>query len=146
MSSATIGIGDTLHLSLFGANGYSFVPSENVNLEGTVLSLYPRESMVYCIRGEKEGCYDTVCVQVKVDGSCFDYELPNVFTPNGDGVNDEWRVQWRCPEMIKDFRMEIYDRWGVKMYESMQRDAGWNGRTVSGEPSSCGDILLCDRV
>lgn len=138
MSSATIGIGDTLHLSLYGGNQYSFSPSENVYLQNNILSLYPRESITYCIRGEKDGCYDTVCVFVKVDGSCFDNELPNVFTPNGDGVNDEWRVRWRCPEMIKDFRMEIYDRWGVKMYESMQRDAGWDGRTTSGEAVPAG--------
>lgn len=132
-NSAVINNGDTLTLTLSGANQYSFVPSDNVFLQGTLLSLYPRESTSYCIRGEKDGCYDTVCVSVKVDGSCFDYEVPNVFTPNGDNVNDEWLVRWKCPELIKDYHLEIVDRWGVKLFESVQWNKGWDGRNISGE-------------
>ncbi|GIV26302.1 MAG: hypothetical protein KatS3mg027_0116 [Bacteroidia bacterium] len=56
-------------------------------------------------------------------------ELPNVFTPNGDGINDSWHIVWKeIPIGIKDFKVEIYDRWGLKVYESDRWDFKWDGK------------------
>ncbi|GIV26301.1 MAG: hypothetical protein KatS3mg027_0115 [Bacteroidia bacterium] len=56
-------------------------------------------------------------------------ELPNVFTPNGDGINDSWHIVWKeVPVGIKDFKVEIYDRWGLKVYESDKWDFKWDGK------------------
>jgi gliding motility-associated-like protein len=54
---------------------------------------------------------------------------PNVFTPNGDGVNDEWKVRYQG---ISTFDCKIYDRWGVFMSELLAPGAGWDGRTSAG--------------
>ncbi|MDR2927262.1 MAG: gliding motility-associated C-terminal domain-containing protein [Cytophagaceae bacterium] len=54
--------------------------------------------------------------------------VPNVFTPNGDGINDEFRVAYRS---LKKFRMIISSRWGRKVYESTDPAKGWDG-TVGG--------------
>ncbi|PWE01469.1 hypothetical protein DDZ16_01850 [Marinilabilia rubra] len=52
-------------------------------------------------------------------------EVPNVFTPNGDGVNDEFRVAYKS---IKNFNMVVYSRWGRKVFESSDPERGWDGK------------------
>lgn len=51
-------------------------------------------------------------------------KVPNAFTPNGDGSNDEFRVAYRS---IEEFECHIYDRWGRKVYESNDITQGWDG-------------------
>lgn len=50
--------------------------------------------------------------------------VPNVFTPNGDGVNDEFRVAYRS---LREFHIWVYDRWGHQVYASDDPAKGWNG-------------------
>ena len=58
--------------------------------------------------------------------------VPNVFTPNGDGVNDEFRVVYRS---IKEFHIWVYNRWGHLVYESTDPAKGWDG-TINGKPAA----------
>jgi gliding motility-associated-like protein len=51
-------------------------------------------------------------------------QIPNVFTPNGDGIHDEFRVAFRS---LKTFQMQVYNRWGNKVYESTNPQKGWDG-------------------
>jgi gliding motility-associated-like protein len=57
-------------------------------------------------------------------------EAPNAFTPNGDGINDEFRVVYRS---IKEFRMIIFNRWGRKVYVSTDPEKGWDGSIGNGQ-------------
>ncbi len=50
--------------------------------------------------------------------------VPNVFSPNGDGLNDHFRVSGL---FLDDFEMEIYNRWGKVMYRTTNTFPGWNG-------------------
>ena len=53
-------------------------------------------------------------------------EAPNYFSPgDSPGINDEFRVAYKS---IVKFRMTIFNRWGVKMYESTDPARGWDGR------------------
>jgi gliding motility-associated-like protein len=52
--------------------------------------------------------------------------VPNVFTPNGDGVNDELYVHGQS---INELKFVIYDRWGEKVFESEFHDNGHGGVT-----------------
>ena len=61
-------------------------------------------------------------------------QVPNVFTPNGDGTNDEFRVVYRS---IKEFHIWVYNRWGHKVYESTDPSKGWDG-TINGKPAAEG--------
>ena len=60
--------------------------------------------------------------------------VPNVFTPNGDGMNDEFRVVYRS---IKEFHCWVYNRWGHKVYEWTDPAKGWDG-TIAGKPAAEG--------
>lgn len=60
--------------------------------------------------------------------------VPNVFTPNGDGMNDEFRVVYRS---IKEFHCWVYNRWGHLVYEWTDPAKGWDG-TIGGKPAAEG--------
>jgi gliding motility-associated-like protein len=68
-------------------------------------------------------CSDTVTKCINVEDN-FIIEIPNIFTPNLDGVNDEFKVRAKG---VKEFHCEIYDRWGIKLYEWDDISKGWNG-------------------
>lgn len=55
--------------------------------------------------------------------------VPNVFTPNGDGANDEFRVAYRS---LKEFHCWVYNRWGMLVYEWTDPAKGWDG-TINGQ-------------
>jgi gliding motility-associated-like protein len=57
--------------------------------------------------------------------------VPNVITPNGDGLNDVFEVQ---DEGIDVFNCIIYNRWGTEVYRFDELDNKWDGRNYSGTP------------
>lgn len=64
---------------------------------------------------------------------------PTVFTPNGDGVNDEWRAEYLGAET---FRLKVFDRWGRLLYESDKPAEGWKGLDKSGKEAPAGQYLF----
>jgi gliding motility-associated-like protein len=58
--------------------------------------------------------------------------VPNAFTPNGDGINDQWRPVWSA-NAGAFLEWTIFDRWGRVLSVSAGHDAGWDG-TASGKP------------
>lgn len=56
-------------------------------------------------------------------------EVPNIFTPNGDGVNDVFNVIYKN---LSSAEGVIYNRWGELIYRWSSVEAGWDGRTLSG--------------
>lgn len=54
-----------------------------------------------------------------------DLLCPNAFSPNGDGVNDEWRVSYKS---IVEYECHIFNRWGQEMFSSTNPGAGWDGK------------------
>jgi gliding motility-associated-like protein len=51
--------------------------------------------------------------------------MPTGFTPNGDGLNDIFRVKY--PFAVKSFHLLIYNRWGEKVFETNNIREGWDG-------------------
>lgn len=74
------------------------------------------------------GCFDSTTLCVEVGQSS--YSIPNVFTPNADGSNDQWII---TNEGMTSLHCTIYDRWGVKIYEWDGTTGNWDGRTDSGK-------------
>ncbi|MDQ1085861.1 gliding motility-associated C-terminal domain-containing protein [Siphonobacter sp. SORGH_AS_1065] len=76
---------------------------------------------------------NTVCKD-----NCPDFTLPNVITPNNDGKNDTF-APIRCPRFVKEVRFRVFNRWGVKVYESNDNPLiQWDGRTDSGKELAAG--------
>lgn len=86
------------------------------------------------------GCTDTMMLEngIYVEPTSL-INVPNVFTPNGDGINDMFPIDPVGNNFfpfeirnIYDFKGEIYNRWGEKVYQWTQPLAGWDGRSTSG--------------
>ncbi len=74
----------------------------------------------------KEGCSTTEKVTVKKD--CY-IDIPNAFTPNGDGVNDHFFPRQLLSKSITSFHMQVFNRWGQVVFETRRRDGrGWDGK------------------
>ena len=74
------------------------------------------------------------------------YELPNVFTPNGDQINDVFVPRRITPDLIVKVDMHIFNRWGRFVYETKDIFINWDGRaTGTGLPCSTGTYFyVCD--
>lgn len=55
-------------------------------------------------------------------------EVPNAFTPNGDGINDVFRVKEGYTSIIY-FKAQVFSRWGKKLYEWNDPAGGWDGKS-----------------
>ena len=64
---------------------------------------------------------DSLTVTVSVS----QIQVPNVFTPNGDGFNDEFRVAYKS---IVKFQCWVYNRWGRQVYTWTDPTKGWDGK------------------
>jgi gliding motility-associated-like protein len=63
-------------------------------------------------------------VLVKVDFTCGDFFIPNVFSPNGDGLNDDINIHGFC---IYTYHLKIFNRWGEIVFETTDKTNGWDG-------------------
>jgi gliding motility-associated-like protein len=65
------------------------------------------------------GCKTSDTLTIIVDG-----DVPNVFTPNGDGSNDKFSFNRLS---VKSFNAQIFNRWGKKVFEWTDPKDGWDG-------------------
>lgn len=79
---------------------------------------------------------DTVLVKEVFCGDCVS-GIPSVFSPNGDGRNDQFRpvLSPDCP--VKNYRLNVYNRYGQLVFFSNRPELGWNGR-FGGAPADVG--------
>lgn len=110
---------------------YTWSTNENTR----VIQTDPETSRNYIVTIEHEGCVriesknilleDSACVLI---GCELDHD--NVFTPNGDGLNDVFKVDPKC--ITSSFELSIFNRWGQLVYQGMNQQFSWDG-TVNGE-------------
>jgi gliding motility-associated-like protein len=72
------------------------------------------------------GCTDTTVCDIR---SNEDIWVPNVFTPNGDGFNEFFTIY---NIGMVEYYVVIYDRWGLKMFETNDQTQHWDGKTPRG--------------
>jgi gliding motility-associated-like protein len=70
------------------------------------------------------GCYDTIIKTIVVYED-FGIYVPNTFTPNGDLINELFQPKGFG---ITKFEMQIFDRWGEKVFETTDFNEGWDGK------------------
>ncbi len=80
---------------------------------------------------DESGCRNEASLTILVISDCrppFIY-VPNAFSPNGDNLNDLLRVEGGT---IEELYFAVYNRWGEKVFETYEQQAGWDG-TYKGE-------------
>ncbi|MCS6818357.1 MAG: gliding motility-associated C-terminal domain-containing protein, partial [Chitinophagales bacterium] len=80
-----------------------------------------RVSLIY----GKKGCrlLDSITVNVMEEETIL--EVPNIFTPNNDGLNDFFYIKTKA---VSYFNIKIFDRWGNKVFESFDTNFRWDGQ------------------
>lgn len=98
--------------------GTNSLSGDNVWVQGGPLTQYTLTVTEIC-----SGQTATAAVAAELDCS---FDMPNVFTPNADGVNDN--LVFVLPGNTQVTHLVIYDRWGKMVYEATDYDNSWNAR------------------
>lgn len=112
-----------------GASIISYFPDDNGIFASNVPSSFP---YLYQTSGYKDviqivqneyGCEDRSTQQLYIEP--FTVYIPNAFTPDGDQFNNDWAPVVALQS--QEWHLIVYDRWGEKLWESFDQDAGWDG-------------------
>jgi len=149
-----IGIGGevTLWAESSGTVIYSWLPEVDECVETNCSVIYdvPDQATVYVVFAtDQNGCKNTDSVLVDINGY-MDVFVPNIFSPNGDGYNDNLQVYG--PRLF-NYQIEIYDRWGKRVFRSNEQKDYWDG-TINGSYLSpqtfvymlSGETVLGERI
>ncbi len=136
--SQTIPYGNTIQLNADGALYYTWMPNDgslsNPNINNPLAT--PIGTTNYVVIGTNlAGCKDTANIMVTVDSNATEF-VPSAFTPNGDGLNDVFRMVNMKYEKLVEF--SVYNRWGQLVYHNTHDPKqGWDG-TYNGVPQDIG--------
>ncbi len=138
-NDTTICIGDSALLGVYNPVNcywcsYNWQP---VQSQSPQILVYPHANTTYTL-SVKDSCFTTFSnVTVNID-YCQSpiVSVPNIFTPNGDGINDYWELIVTSGQLsILNYKCTIYDRWGIKVFstdKTQMPQAAWDGHTTAG--------------
>ena len=110
----------------FDTKGYSLLQNPVFKFRDT--GLYK----VTLVTANQFGCTDTISKLLDVIPQVT-YFLPNAFSPNEDGTNDDYRGKGFV-EGMRNFKLEIFNRWGDILFQSKPYRNDWRGTNQSGDP------------
>jgi len=131
----TIVYGGTVTLNADSAISYVWFPSLGLSCDicATVIAT-PSVTTTYTVIGKNsDGC--SAEREITVIVGCSDFIVPNVFTPNNDGINDDFVIP---AQQMTAYSIMVYDRWGKVVYKSDNPLVYWNGLDANGQLVSDG--------
>ncbi|MEX2380515.1 MAG: PKD domain-containing protein, partial [Vicingaceae bacterium] len=114
----------------------SFFIIEDQKIDGLIVDYTFKDTGSFVVKQvliNDLGCSDTALVQVYVY-DVFEVIIPNVFTPNGDGVNDRFEPK---AIGIYEYNLEIFNRYGESVFQSNRLGLQWDGR-IRGKKAQSG--------
>lgn len=116
-------------------NGTTFASNdENVSQTYTETGTY-----VVVLSSSNQSCEDTATIIIQVTNEPPGFEIPNVFTPNGDNTNDNFKlIDLFGKELMENFEIVILNRWGNPVRTFDQPDFEWDGLTENGKEATEG--------
>jgi gliding motility-associated-like protein len=124
--------GQDFSLQAIGSGSFNWYPSIGLSCTqcSNPISILESSTQYYVTITDNNLCSNIDSVFINVKETCGDDLLiPNVFSPNGDGVNDFFKV---TVSNIRSFECDIYDRWGIKLFSSSLSNFSWNGISTNG--------------
>lgn len=122
-------LNDAIFITAKSTATINWVRGEGINCVSCAeTQVYPGRNTCYVVEATNDfGCIasDEVCIELTEDFTAY---IPNTFTPNGDGMNDMFLIYG---ENISNVSMEIYDRWGTRLFYSDNFATGWDGHYKS---------------
>jgi gliding motility-associated-like protein len=120
-----IGKGESAQLAGQATGTYSWSPASTLSDPNSLTPIAtPDVTTVYTLTTVVNGCVASDEVVIVVTELIV---LPNTFTPNGDGINDQWHIGHI--ERFPACEVTVYDRWGQKIYNSTgySNENAWDG-------------------
>lgn len=120
------GAGVTLSPTVSGNNvTYKWTPSLGLNYDNILNPVAaPNVNTTYKLTvTSADGCVNADEINVIVLKAPV---IPNTFTPNNDGINDNWNIKYL--DSYPDVIVEVFNRYGVKIYYSKGYSVPWDGR------------------
>jgi len=118
---------DASHSATIAAwNWYFYSTAANTSNAQHPTFYYPEAGtypVTLVVKSDK-GCVDTI-TKIIVVGEDFGIYIPNAFTPNGDGLNDFFQPKGFG---IKEYELDIFDRWGERIFNTKVFEEGWDGK------------------
>lgn len=100
-----------------------FWNTDIINNTASMMVVHPG---TYAATVDINGCTATDTVDVRKD--CY-INIPNAFTPNGDGNDDYFLPRELLSRSVSKFNMQVFNRWGQKVFESNTTNGrGWDGK------------------
>jgi gliding motility-associated-like protein len=112
------------------------------NTTGAIYTADTTDDFIVIVLTDANGCQDWDTLDLEIMRCSNNLIIPNVFTPNGDRLNDTYYIGREgidCP--IYDFDIKIFNRWGNVVYEnsvSAGVDFAWDGKDDNGKDCSEG--------
>ncbi len=124
---ATIPLGSTTQLNVDGGIKYLWSPNDgslsNPNINNPQAT--PTDDITYIVKAfDQNGCQDSGFVNIKVYYNDSEF-IPSAFSPNGDGLNDIFRIGNLKYSKLEEF--SIYNRWGQLVFKTNDPLKGWDG-------------------
>lgn len=106
--------------------------------------IIPHSDTIIIVATSPQGCVDTAKFFLKADTLVPVVVMPNAFSPNGDGLNDEFEPKFvnKSGYLVRDFK--VFDRWGKLVYQAAStKKASWNGLySNDGKPAATGTYFF----
>jgi len=97
------------------------------NTGATGKNIQVDQSGTYIVSAQSPCGYYTDSVTINVIGcNCDQVFVPNAFSPNGDGKNDEFGPHIGCDQLAK-YYFSVYNRYGQRVFHTIRHDEYWNG-------------------
>lgn len=90
------------------------------------------------------GCADSTAQEISIQNPFYFY-VPNAFTPDGDGINEEW-IPLGLGVKEDDYSCTVYDRWGRIVFHTTSLYQPWNGNDQGGKPLPAGSYVYSIRT
>lgn len=92
---------------------------------------------IYSLTISLDNCYSSDTLSLNTDNCDCIAMIPNAFSPNGDGNNDRFLPVIQCSNLIPEYNLSIYNRFGQRIFYSNKQDNGWDG-VYNGGPAELG--------
>lgn len=93
---------------------------------------YDSTELELLLKAEDTHCRDSISREINLDDFPDEWEYPNVFTPNGDGINDCFKIG-NAENYGNCFELNIYNRWGVQVFHSTDPTECWKGGDLAAD-------------
>ncbi|TAL61092.1 MAG: hypothetical protein EPN85_05695 [Bacteroidetes bacterium] len=133
-AAVNITLGGNTQLTAAGGGTYQWSPAAGLSCTTCANPIAtPSSTTSYCVFiTDGNGCTDSDCITINVEIPCGVIFMPNAFSPNGDGEDDSLCIYTYNISCITDFKITIWDRWGEKVFQSINPDFRWDGSDNTG--------------